>query len=1299
MIVIVMMTIPTIAFDWSSLTTSATATATDSSNNNNDNDWVSPLLNRHLRTRIVADHHWSTRTNVATIWCELYTLLQQYDDSRIRSHRRHHDEPSVRTISPSKTKDNDDEEEETAAQRFLQYLTTHHDSIHHRLHHNSSFHDAVIRDVLYDVISSSSSNHATTTRAALLLYYRLLLRTTSPTCELHHTRFATTTTTTTIMDDDDDDVTLSLILYPLSSSSTTLHQAKNGTTFSSSTPTTLPPPRRVDFRHDANLTYDQIHNVLLLLRTHNNDDAFVRPTHSTDQPTTTTKERMDRLVQEHVLPGEAVYQSSSSSSSSPRTTTPPEEEPQQYLVVVYGLLGTRQFADLYPILGSLPNVTFVIRHRGGRRSSTTTRRRKDDDDDDDIGRPTILQGYGVRLDIRNVEYKVFDDRRTTLPTTTDDESNIQLVDENGFYNVSHIFQEQIRHQRSTLIQHHAPILAGVNLTKLWESRRHKNNDNDNSSSSSSSPTEFMELQRQLWKIHDTQMVTSQIIPPVWQRRQLPMQVASVVAAAPDPLTTFQHLIQNLPSVASTLVHVKVPESVVNATTVITQHLRQAFQPGYVYVNGRIATSLERPTFNVFELLKLIQEEQGQLHNIESLLKMGGPGSSPLFNATARSSLLRDIQTAWMMGRKFSQNENDDEENEHNNAIAGRTEKAKKIIRIDVGRGWKKAVLYLNDVEKDAQYEMWPTSLREMLMKMQYGMPPTVRRNIFTILCVLDPLQPWNEFTNTEMMNGGNGVVENVGYNLGTQLMQASYPARIGLLLASESDIQHCLQWMSTNDGDDDESCPVSPIFRAPAPTTITDLQSIPATTHAIHRLLVTFTVDENTEMGTMFQFCDFLFLSILDEQKDSVEPISMYQLLLIYGKYIAAMGARSESQGIDDGFQLLLRDESTITSYSYGRSVRFAVDKRLKPGMSFMNGRPLPTDPGANDAISTVFGEEQNYIFGLIVNGEITDSSPKSIYAKLLSGDGLYKKYHPLLSLKPKSASSADESNPMDLKHSISPANSFLRAGTDNTGVFPIDANAYFVIDAFFHYHTQSGIDLMKMFIKMMKSLPYMLDATSTGVMYRILPSSALASKSIICPIVSNAAHLGISAIEHLLDSITVSHDIDDLENLLNTVDGLSEQVRTAILTSATGDGPCSTIKLRKQQHFSIGNAIAANGHVFPIEGNSVDHDDLELLLRLEIDRAKAVTNLLRPYVPLSNADSIDLVKKVAVFLMEEENSRSGKRNNVNQNIERIASQLESKENPLHFSWNTDEGDESLQVFFLAYSSFIDFLTNSNERN
>ena len=62
-----------------------------------------------------------------------------------------------------------------------------------------------------------------------------------------------------------------------------------------------------------------------------------------------------------------------------------------HLVVLYANLGSPVFATVYQRLLQSGVVRFVVRHWGKQQS---------------LQQSTLLQGYGVRLDIRNVEYKV-----------------------------------------------------------------------------------------------------------------------------------------------------------------------------------------------------------------------------------------------------------------------------------------------------------------------------------------------------------------------------------------------------------------------------------------------------------------------------------------------------------------------------------------------------------------------------------------------------------------------------------------------------------------------------------------------------------------------------------------------------------------------------------------------------------------------------------------------------------------------------------------------------------------------------
>ena len=100
--------------------------------------------------------------------------------------------------------------------------------------------------------------------------------------------------------------------------------------------------------------------------------------------------------------------------------------------------------------------------------------------------------------------------------------------------------------------------------------------------------------------------------------------------------------------------------------------------------------------------------------------------------------LQAVQTAWAMGSDFVDKGSSEEDG---NAMMPPKSQGKPVYRIDVGRGWKKAIVYLNDLERDPEYSQWPRSLQQMFMSMQFGMAPSIRRNLFTFFGILDPVSP------------------------------------------------------------------------------------------------------------------------------------------------------------------------------------------------------------------------------------------------------------------------------------------------------------------------------------------------------------------------------------------------------------------------------------------------------------------------------------------------------------------------------------------------------------------------------
>lgn len=904
----------------------------------------------------------------------------------------------------------------------------------------------------------------------------------------------------------------------------------------------------------------------------------------------------------------------------------PGEVPQGHssnknaFIFLYANLGTTAFATHYRALQQ-SGVPFVVRHWDETSNNDATNQQNQQ-------QPTTLQGFGVRLDIRNVEYKVFDDRSADSDLDAENSGRINVTEAAATGGLKGVKQ----------------FLAGVNLTALGL----LNDDDDEATKSRRL------LQSELWKIHDQQQGHSQIVPPVWQRRKLPVQAATVIASSSDPLVTLETVSQNLPSVASTLVHVTMDDAVQQAAAALEANARgvpMLTRPGRLYLNGRVAASLERPSFNVFELLNEIRKEQRTLQTLQQ--KLG-----PVLNSNAAA--LKEVQAAWMMGDEFVKyglaGESGDVGDSKDDEDPADDDDDVNIFRIDVGRGWKQAVMYLNDIEKDAQYADWTRSLRQMMMSMQFGMPPSVRRNLFTILAVVDPLQ----------------TAENAGFSLGMQLMQSSYPARVGALVVGEADIQACAAWLATHqpqestDSDDDSLvCPVKPIFAKPL-SSLEDLKGIPPTTHAIHRLISSVANEYGSHFPqVMVAYTEYLFASVGDVK-------DMHDLVLSHVNLIEGMGISEGSDIQAKTLDTLQADnaEDESAQYLYGKALRFAVDKGLQPGMSFLNGRPVPSDM---DAVGKLFSEEQNHIFQLIMKGEITDTSPKSVYAKLLTGDRVFKRNHPLLAQK--------GATHREVQHYFT-SDSLLLSGDS----FPAEPDAYFLVEAFLDFGgSMDGLKLAEQFLSVLSSLPSSIENSDGGdatiaTVYRVLPSSKSAAESSLCPIFANAHLLGVAKLQKLLGSVSLPLEGLRLDALLKDL-SVSDEISQQILSTMADESACTRSLNNVETQFSGSNVIVANGRAYEVEGSSFGKGDMDLLLSMELKASKAVTSLLRKHILFSTCDDAVAVSQVATFLSTESNDEKLARTNVVSGIEKLESRLEMTPNPLRFSWNTETtSSEVLQV-------------------
>ena len=112
-------------------------------------------------------------------------------------------------------------------------------------------------------------------------------------------------------------------------------------------------------------------------------------------------------------------------------------------------------------------------------------------------------------------------------------------------------------------------------------------------------------------------------------------------------------------------------------------------------------------------------------------------------------------------------------------------------------------------------------------------------------------------------------------------------------------------------------------------------------TQAIHRIFTQFAVEKSLGQGLVVAYAEY-FVSLLAEYGSSP---TMQDLLELHEKLL--LGIRLGSDGKEEAFDMLKGKEHE--DQQYGKALRFAVDKGLAPGLSFLNGRIFDDEKAFTD--------------------------------------------------------------------------------------------------------------------------------------------------------------------------------------------------------------------------------------------------------------------------------------------------------------------------------------------------------------
>jgi hypothetical protein len=879
------------------------------------------------------------------------------------------------------------------------------------------------------------------------------------------------------------------------------------------------------------------------------------------------------------------------------------------VAILYGSFRSNHFTSLYHALVK-QRIPFLVRHmaleyeRSGKEQS----------------QPTVLQGYGVRLDIRNVEYKSFDDNQG-----------------HGLHDKILNSNDDIENPDSSTVASNQDALTwkdaftnGIDPTMLVHERK--------KGVSSEMIAFFRDYLPSLESMMEESDVPTDhvLIPPKSKLRHLSIQAAMVISQSKDPLWTLQLISQNLPSFAAVLSNITLSDEFLSRVENAHQlYFSQDKAMGLkspddgvmdFRVNGR-SMKVDRPSFNLFELINVFREENELMRSIDD--NFG-------FNIH-----LKDLVTDFITIGKdafYGRSRGGGDANE----VSAQMDEAK--VRIDVGSGYRGAVIYLNDIEKDIEYRDWPKSVERAIYSVQFGGPLVIRRNVFTVLLVLDPLR------------ANEGISEILRISI--QMIQSGMPLRVGIVFVNDSDIQRCEKSLERHHGTKDGDCS---LFNEDA-TGFKDKDRNEITSQTVMKVF-------QYNVRKYGKNIRLPYLYLLLEQLHS--GMSIQSFANTNNKILQKLGIKLNDSlaDIKDAIQYE-SSTSSIIEETYHGSLRFAVRKNIKSGDAFLNGIPLSLDSYRD--YEKIISEEMQLMLGKMMMGEITDTSPRSIYAMLLKGRHVHSSMHPSLL----------ETDPHYIV--ISHTNCkrlFTLSGYKNEDMATVTVD--FITD----FMTDDSLLTLSSFLESMKTMS---KSESVPSAFRVFPSSIESSLSFLGYVFSQARSFSI---DELIDVVKFALESPELRNC-NQNPSLPnyEELRRSFAARNLSFPDClfnaDSVHVKIPNKYDSAAIVLINGRVFVPLDSSIQRKDLQVLMALENDSSKKIANAI------ANEFSSDtlccVVPQVAAFLGNTFSSNEFV-TDFRSNIAHFSDDL--KNNMIHLSWNNRDNmarNESrvslhLQNFLMKY--------------
>jgi len=332
-----------------------------------------------------------------------------------------------------------------------------------------------------------------------------------------------------------------------------------------------------------------------------------------------------------------------------------------------------------------------------------------------------VQGYGVELQIKNMEYKNVDERRPSAGEAADGD-------------VLHTSEGE----------HDATVDTGFDFDVLLRRRP--------------------DLTEHLMELREIVLQEPETPRPgedtddikVWQIQAIGLQSSSKILRSADPLATLQDIAQNFPKRVGAISRLSTTArrygAVVEAISANRDKLGVAEGSSALYVNGR---PQPLDTLTPFDLFNTIRTDGRLLANLNAVLQPLVPSDR------SAGALIQELLRCPMSSTPVPQiNPNTGQRTA--GALSSRFQFKASVVA------------WMNDIEKDSDYRSWPAPLGELFKMSFFGQVRFPRRNLFTIIFVIDP-------TNKEQLST---VPTMRGF------LDQGAPTRVGLVLICPETLRH-----------------------------------------------------------------------------------------------------------------------------------------------------------------------------------------------------------------------------------------------------------------------------------------------------------------------------------------------------------------------------------------------------------------------------------------------------------------------------------------------------------------------------